>query len=137
MSLQLTETRGKNSKFTILHFLKKEVQTKKSHLLGFYDELPHVERASKCTSSIVAWRWRGAYVTVDGWFAVCMEHIMLEVQKIKKDLAQIERELALRREEEKAATEQDGAPSELNDRYGELMGVRIPLHPCRRGGGAG
>ena len=46
---QLTETKGKNTQFTILHFLKKEVQTKKEHLLSFYDELPNVEKASKRT----------------------------------------------------------------------------------------
>lgn len=54
--MQLTETKGKNSNFTILHFLKKEVQTKKEHLLSFYEELPHVERASQRTCVSVGLR---------------------------------------------------------------------------------
>lgn len=97
--MRLTETKGKNTQFTILHFLKKEVQTKKEHLLSFYDELPNVEKASK----------------------LCMEHIIMEVQKIKKDLTQLERELAVRKEEkDKLSAEQPPAPE---DHYCELMGA--------------
>ncbi len=51
-----------------------------------------------------------------------MEHIIMEVQKIKKDLTQLERELAVRKEEkDKLLAEQLPAPE---DHYCELMGVR-------------
>jgi hypothetical protein len=59
-----------------------------------------------------------------------MEHIIMEVQKIKKDLTQLERELAVRKEEkDKLSAEQPPAPE---DHYCELMGVRgfsSFLHP--------
>ena len=128
---QLTETKGKNTQFTILHFLKKEVQTKKEHLLSFYDELPNVEKASKRTCVRKdACRPDQSHAWSVLLCAVCMEHIIMEVQKIKKDLTQLERELAVRKEEkDKLSAEQPPAPE---DHYCELMGVRrfsSFLHP--------
>lgn len=56
---------------------------------------------------------------------------MLEVQKIKKDLAQIERELTLRKEQELHTTESPSSdPSEQRnheDRYSEVMRVLYPF----------
>jgi hypothetical protein len=48
-----------------------------------------------------------------------MEHILMEVQKIKKDLAQIERELAIRKEEKEKSES-----VEEHDLYSAHMTVR-------------
>lgn len=51
---------------------------------------------------------------------------MLEVQKIKKELFQIERELALH--SEKAQDNQESTPAVGQDIYAEAMGVRYSPH---------
>jgi hypothetical protein len=53
-----------------------------------------------------------------------MEHILMEVQKIKKDLAQIERELAIRKEEKEKSES-----VEAHDLYSAHMTVRPAAYP--------
>ncbi len=97
----------------MLHYLKKQIEAKKAHLLSFYSELPDIEAASKgneCTThSLMVRCWSNPL----NW-TVCMEHVMMEVNNMKKGLATIEQQVKLAQPQQAA---QD------DDRYHTVMSV--------------
>ena len=47
MVLQLTGTKDVNNKQTLLHYIVETAETKFPDLLNFFDEMPHIDRASR------------------------------------------------------------------------------------------
>ncbi|XP_024531860.1 formin-like protein 3 [Selaginella moellendorffii] len=80
--LKLTETRARNSRTTLLHYLCKIVSEKMPEILDFDKELPHLEAATK----------------------IQLKALAEEMQAVSKGLEKVEQELT--------ASENDGAVSD-------------------------
>lgn len=80
--LKLTETRARNNKMTLMHYLCKVLSDKLPDLLDFHKDLAHVEDASK----------------------VQLKSLAEEMQAVSKSLGKVEQELT--------ASENDGSVSE-------------------------
>ncbi|MCO5600737.1 hypothetical protein L7F22_054852 [Adiantum nelumboides] len=80
--LKLTDTRAKNNKMTLMHYLCKVLSDKLPNLLDFHKDLAHLEEASK----------------------VQLKFLAEEMQAVSKSLGKVEQELT--------ASENDGSVSE-------------------------